>query len=321
MKFLIIEKESTKDSKSFISAKIVFLTMTPKEAYFLAGKIHYEVIERSKKLIIPGAKLLDIAVAIEKDIASYPEASLAFPVNLQLNNEVHYSPVPGDTRTISTEDIIKVDVGVHVEGYIADGAYTIALNKDYQDMVDFTEKVLRKTLTGLKPGMKVSEIGRRLDEQMKGSKYKIIKNLMGHQVQQWDLHSKKSVFVYESEGQHILEPGEAFAIEIFITDGTGFIKSSSNAVIYALKKSLVPMRDMKLRQLCKTIYEKRRHLPFTERYIVGHLKCSKIDFLHLKRSGNIMEYPILLEVPGSKIAQFEDIIYVDTDKVTITTKP
>ena len=289
--------------------------MSPKETYFRAGKIHYEVIERSKKLITPGASLLVIAQAIEKDIASYPEASLAFPVNLQLNNEVHYSPLPGDTRTISKEDIIKVDIGVHVEGYIADGAYTIALNKDYQDMVDFTEKVLRETLTGLKPGMKVSEIGRRLDVHMKDSPYKIIKNLMGHQVQRWDLHSKKSVFVYESDSPHTLEPGEAFAIEIFITDGAGFIKSSAHAVIYALKKSLIPLRDMRLRQLCKTIYEKRRHLPFTERYVVEHLKYSKIDFANLKRSGNIMEYPILVEVPGSKIAQFED-----EDRVSITTK-
>jgi len=295
--------------------------MTPKEAYFRAGKIHYEVCERSKKLIVPGASLLAIAQAIEKDIASYPEASLAFPVNLQLNNEVHYSPLPGDTRSIRKEDIIKVDVGVHVEGYIADGAYTIALNTDYQEMVDFTEKVLRESITGLKPGMKVSEIGRRLDEHMKGSKYKIIKNLMGHQVQQWDLHSKKSVSVYEHDSAHMMEPGDAFAIEIFITDGTGFIKSSSQAVIYALKRNLVPMRDMKLRNLCKTIYEKRRHLPFTERYVVEHLKYSRMDFLNLKRSGNIMEYPILLEIPGSKIAQFEDIIYVDEDSVKITTKP
>ncbi len=295
--------------------------MTPKEAYFRAGKIHHEVMERSKKLIVPGASLLAIAQAIEKDIASYPEASLAFPVNLQLNNEVHYSPLPGDIRSMSKEDIIKVDVGVHVEGYIADGAYTIALNQDYQDMVHFTERILRETITGLKPGMKVSEIGRRLDEHMKESKYKIIKNLMGHQVQQWDLHSKKSVFVYENDSVHIMEPGDAFAIEIFITDGTGFIKSSSQAVIYALKRNLVPMRDMKLRTLCKSIYEKRRHLPFTERYVVEHLKYSRMDFLNLKRSGNIMEYPILLEVPGSKIAQFEDIIYVDEDSVKITTKP
>ena len=295
--------------------------MTPKEAYFHAGKIHYEVTERSKKLIIPGAFLLTIAQTIEKDIASYPEASLAFPVNLQLNNEVHYSPLPNDTRTINKEDIIKVDVGVHVEGYIADGAYTIALNKEYQDMIDFTRDVLKNTLTGLKPGMKVSEIGRRLDAQMQGSKYKIIKNLMGHQVQQWDLHSTKSVFVYENDSPHIMEPGDAFAIEIFITNGTGYIKSSPNAVIFALKRKLVPVRDMKVRTLCKIIYEKRRHLPFTERYIVEHLKYSKVDFFNLRKSGNLVEYPILLEVPGSKIAQFEDIIYIDTDKVSITTKP
>ena len=295
--------------------------MTPKEAYLRAGRIHYEVIEKSKELIKPGASLLAIAQAIEKDIASHPEASLAFPVNLQLNNEVHYSPLPGDTRTISKEDIIKVDIGIHVEGYIADGAYTIALNKDYQEMVDFTEKVLRETINGLKPGMKISEIGRRLDMHLKNSKYKIIKNLIGHQLQQWDLHSKKSILVYESDSNQTLDHGEAFAVEIFITDGTGLIKSSSNSVIYALKNNITPMRDIKLRQLCKTINEKRRHLPFTERYVVEHLKYSKLDFLNLKRSGNIMEYPILLEVPRSKIAQSEDVIYVDEKEVIITTKP
>jgi len=295
--------------------------MTPKEAYLRAGKIHHEVVERSRALIKPGASFLEIARKIEGYIMEYPEASLAFPVNLQVNNEVHYSPVPNDTRILSKEDIIKVDVGVHVNGYIADGAYTIALNKGYQDMVDFTRDVLQKTLTGLKPGMKVSEIGRRLDMHMAGSKYKIIKNLMGHQVQQWDLHSTKSVFVYENDSPHIMEPGDAFAIEIFITDGTGFIKSSPNAVIYALKRKLTPVRDMKIRTLLKTIEEKRKHLPFTERYVVEHLKYSKIDFFNLKKSGNLNEYPILLETPGSKIAQFEDIIYIDEDKVIITTKP
>ena len=295
--------------------------MTPKEAYLRAGKIHYEVMERSKKLIQAGAALLAIAQEIERDIASYPEASLAFPVNLQLNNEVHYSPIPGDTRIVTAEDIIKVDVGVHVEGYIADGAYTLALNKDFQELIMFTEQVLKKTLTDLKPGMSVSEIGRRLDGHMKGSSYKIIKNLMGHQVQQWDLHSKKSVFVYENTSPHTLDPGEAFAIEIFITNGTGVIKSSPHAVIYALKKTLAPMRDVRLRELCRLIYEKRKHLPFTERYVVEHLQYSKLDFFNLKRSGNLLEYPILLETPGSKIAQFEDVIYIDTEKVIITTKP
>ncbi len=295
--------------------------MTPKEAYLRAGKIHYDVTERSKKLIKAGASLLAIAKAIEKDIASYPEASLSFPVNLQLNNEVHYSPLPEDTRTISLQDIIKVDIGIHVEGYIADGAYTIALNKDYQDMVDFTEKVLLETISGLKPGMKVSEIGRRLDQHLKGSKYKIIKNLMGHQLQQWDLHSKKSVYVYEEDSPHTLEHGEAFAIEIFITDGIGFIKSSPSSVIYAMKRKIAPIRDMKIRNLCKTIMDKRKHLPFTERYVVEHLNASRIDFLNLKRTGNLVEYPLLLEVKGSKIAQFEDVIYIDTDKVIITTKP
>ncbi len=294
--------------------------MTPKESYLKAGKIHQEVCEKIKPHVKVNTTFLEIAQKTEQLIQE-SGASLAFPVNIQVNNEVHYSPLPNDTRVLTKDDIVKVDIGIHVNGYIADGAFTVAFNKDYQDMVDFTEKVLNNTLTNLKPGMKVSEIGRRLDEQMKGSKYKIIRNLMGHQLQQWDLHSEKSVTVYEDlQNESILEPGDALAVEIFITDGEGLIKSSPKSVIYSLKREIKPVRDAKTRKLIETIQEKRKSLPFTERYVVEHLGFSKLDFFNLKRSDNLTSYPLLLEKPGSKIAQFEDVIYVDENEVIITTK-
>lgn len=193
--------------ETFISCFLFFILMIPKEAYLRAGQIHYAVCQKAKPLIREGALYLDIARQIEGFIGEYPEASLAFPVNLQPDNEVHYSPLPEDTRRIAKEGVMKVDVGVHVEGYIADGAFTVALHPEYEDLVQFTQKVLHETLTGLKPGMNLSEIGRRLDRQMAGSKYKIIRNLMGHQVNPWDLHSTKSVYVYENETPHVLEPG------------------------------------------------------------------------------------------------------------------
>ena len=295
--------------------------MTPKECYLRAGLIHQEVCNKIKPFVKPGVSFLELARKIESDIAKYQDASLAFPVNIQINNEVHYSPLPYDTRVLTKDDLVKVDIGVHVNGYIADGAFTVTFDKKYQDMVDFTEKVLKKTLTGLKPGMKISEIGRRLDEQMQGSKYKIIRNLMGHQVQQWELHSTKSVLVYEDpNSMSTMEHGEAFAIEIFITDGNGFIRSSPKAVIYAMKHTLMPVRDVKVKKLCQQIHDKRKTFPFSERYVVEHLKYSKVDFFSLKQSGNMMSYPLLVERPGSKIAQFEDVIYIDKDDVIITTK-
>lgn len=115
--------------------------------------------------------------------------------------------------------------------------------------------------------------------------------------------------------------GEAFAIEIFITDGQGFIKASRDVTIYAMKRKLVPMRDPKLRILCDDILRRRRWLPFSERYVIEHLGYTKLDFFNLRRSGNLTEYPVLVEVPGSKIAQFEDVIYVDENEVILTTQP
>ncbi len=294
--------------------------MAAKDDYLEAGRIHQEICEKIKPDVVVGASYLELAQKIEKMIQD-AGASLAFPVNIQPNNEVHYSPVPGDTRVLEEGDIVKVDVGVHVNGYVADGAFTVSFNPEYDDMVAFTEETLMKTLTGLKPGMKVSEIGRRLDELMQGSKYKIIRNLMGHQLQQYDLHSEKSVTVFEDpDNSNIMEPGEAFAIEIFITDGNGMIKSSPKASIYSMKRMLQPVRDAKIRKLCQTITEKRGTFPFSERYVVEHLGMSKMDFFNLKRSGNLTSYPLLVEKPGSKIAQFEHVIYIDEDDVIITTK-
>ena len=187
-------------------------------------------------------------------------------------------------------------------------------------MVSFTEETLKSALKDLKPGMKISEIGRRLDELMKDSKYKIIRNLSGHQLQLWDLHSVKSVAVFETGNEDILEEGDALAVEIFITDGDGWINSSNKALIYALTRNLSPVRNPNVKKLQNDIFKRRKTLPFTERYVLEHLGYSKVDFFLLKKTENLKEYPILLEKPGSKIAQFEDVIYVDKDKVIITTK-
>ncbi len=294
--------------------------MTPKESYLKAGKIHQDICEKIKPKVKVGATFLELAKEVEQMVQE-ANASLAFPVNIQPNNEVHYSPLPNDTRFINEGDIVKVDIGIHIDGYIADGAFTVSFNKDYDDMVTFTDSILTKTLTGLKPGMKVSEIGKRLDEHMKGSKYKIIRNLMGHQLKQWDLHSTKSVPVYEDKNNpNTMEPGDAFAIEIFITDGNGLIKSSPKSFIYSVKQPLKAVRDPKVRKLCQEILEKRKSFPFTERYVVEHLGYSKIDFFNLKRSGNIHSYPLLLEKKGSKVAQSEHVIFIDEKEIILTTK-
>jgi methionyl aminopeptidase len=295
--------------------------MTPKECYLEAGRIHYEVCQKARSIVKPGAKYIEIARQIEAWIQE-SGASLAFPVNLQVNNLVHYSPIPDDPLTILEDDLIKVDVGVHVNGYVADGAFTLTFDPSYQDMVDFTRKTLAYALKDLKPGMPLSEIGRKLDECMKDSKYKIIRNLMGHQLNHYHLHSHKSVLVYENkENKNKMEVGDAFAVEIFITDGEGWIRSAPEVTIYSVDNPNAPVRNPRVKKLLKTIWGKRKSFPFSERYVIEHLKFSKVDFYLLLKTNALHQYQILIEKPGSKIAQFEDVIYIDENEVILTTQP
>lgn len=295
--------------------------MTPKEAYLAAGKIHYEVLQRAKGLLKPGVLYVAIARQIEEWILE-KGASLAFPVNIQVNNLVHYAPIIDDPSVLKGDDLVKLDIGVHVEGYIADGALSVSFDPRYQDMVNFTRDTLRKALVGLRPGMPISEIGRRLDACMKESPYKIVRNLMGHQLNQWDLHSKKSVLVYENaQSPHLLEPGEAFAVEIFITDGDGWIRAAPEVTIYAVKNPKAPCRNPRVKALILDIWKRRRSFPFSERYVLEHLGCSRLDFFQLRKTDALQEYQVLVEKQGSKVAQFEDVIYVDDDAVLVTTQP
>ena len=88
-----------------------------------AGRIASRARDLGVTLVVPGARRRDVADRIEAFIRSQG-AQPAFPTNLSRNDEAaHYTPSPEDTATFETRDLVKVDVGAHLDGAIA---YTAA---------------------------------------------------------------------------------------------------------------------------------------------------------------------------------------------------
>src|SRR3989344_3779629 len=135
--------------------------------YVKAGKILQAAKKKAQKIIKPGASLLEVAEQIEKFIES-EVGKPAFPINLSLNNcAAHYTPSANDKSEFSEKDVVKADVGVHIDGFAADSAVTIDLSGEFGKMLDASEKALEVALGVAKPGVEVGKIGAEIENVIK----------------------------------------------------------------------------------------------------------------------------------------------------------
>ena len=129
------------------------------EKYEKAGKMAKEIAERSRRLVKPSAKLLDVAETIEGWINE--AAKCAFPLNISLNERAaHYTPPVNDETVLGEKDVVKVDLGVHVDGFIGDTAYTIDLSGEWGRLVEAAQEALNAAIAVVKAGVTTDAIGR-----------------------------------------------------------------------------------------------------------------------------------------------------------------
>ena len=283
------------------------------------GKKHAIVKEKSRQYVKEGKTLLEITEKIEKDIYEQ-DAMLAFPVELQLNNIVHYSSDLNDKTILTKDDVVKVDFGLlSRDGYLSDSAYTVCFNPEYEEMTNLCKSALEAVLEYIKPNIEFGQIGKFLEEYFKNKPYKLIKNLEGHQLRVWNLHGGKTIPSYNNHDPRTMKPGEAYAVELFVTDGDGYINSSNNGNIFSVMENVTPPRDFNARKVLDQIYRERKTLPFSKRYLVQKAK-SQLTAKRMIDSRCLHLYPFLKEREGSKIVQFEETIFVDEDEIIVTTR-
>ena len=293
------------------------------ESYIKAGEIAKEIKRFARSMIKQGVKLIDIAEAIDAKIFELG-GKPAFPVNLSLNEiAAHYTPAPGD-ETVA-EGILKVDVGVAVDGYIADTAFSVDLTEDekFKEMLELNEKILENVTEKIHIGMQICEIGEVCQKTLKewneknDSNFSIIKNLSGHSLGQNKIHAGLTISNYKNENKNILDG--AFAIEPFVTTGVGEIYEGQPGGIYVLQSD-APVRDRDAREVLKFIKENFVTRPFCLRWLVDK-GFGKLKFVlaMLVRQGILHEYPMLIEKSKSPVSQFENTFVIADGKVRCTT--
>jgi methionyl aminopeptidase len=285
-----------------------------------AGKIAQEVKKYIRPKIKIGAKVREIIILTEKKIEEL-EGKCAFPVNLCINNiAAHYtSPLKDDGLTINEGDLVKLDLGVHIDGYIVDTAFSINFNenKELENIIQATEVSLDAAKMMVKPGVNTKELGKKIENIVKGFKYNPIKELGGHQIDRWTVHGEKQVPELGSQGGDIMEDGEVFSIEIFASTGEGSVHTMRNAYIYEINPfaGRVPLRRKTSKQLLGFVNKNYKTLPFAERWLVNEFRMGIVFGLQeLVQQGKLQAHYVLAEKKGVYVAQSEETLIVNNEK-------
>ncbi len=293
---------------------------TELESYQKAGKILKNALDNARKSIKPGQSLLEIAERIEKEILEN-RAKPAFPVNLSIgNNAAHFSPSIDDASLLSEDAVLKVDAGVHVNGFIADAAFTLDFSGKHEKLLQAAEKALASALEKVKIGARIGEIGETIEKTIHSLGFKPIENLSGHSLKKFNMHASPEIPNIAKSDARKLEEGMAFAIEPFATNGEGYVREAMQSEIFALDEPK-PVRNANARKILEFVSEKYETLPFAERWIAKELKLGefqrKIAFRELMQAKCIRAYPILREAAGRTVTQAETTVLLSGKDVIV----
>ena len=292
------------------------------EDYVKAGKIAGEVRENVRQKDWIGSTLAEICEYVESEIIKRG-AKCAFPVNTSLNEvAAHYTAEPNDPKTVSDSDLVKIDLGAQINGYIADTAVTVNYDPQYDSLVQAAENALQAAMSMIKVGVKSKDVGRKIQNTIMDMGLKPIANLSGHSLDQYTIHAGKTVPNMWTIGSFSFSENEAFACEPFVTtkNALGFVRNGKIKNIFALASRKMT-KDGEADKLLEYIWNNFNMLPFALRWIVKEWEEKEarklLDFLIKKKV--VKAYAILVEANGKTVAQAEHTFIPTETGVTITT--
>lgn len=294
------------------------------ECYLRAGKVASEVRENARRKYHVGSTLFEICQSVEAQIRNM-NAEPAFPVNTSLNEiAAHYTAEPNDPTVVKEGDVLKIDIGVHIEGYIADTAVTACYDPKYEALVKAAEGSLGEAVKIARANTRAGDIGRVIEATITKFGFRPIQNLSGHSLQQYTIHAGKSIpNIWTRGSTFALLPNEAYAIEPFVTtkDGQGVVYEGKTRNIFGIT-SRKPVKDKGADELLELIWSRYKSLPFALRWFTDRYDEKDLRRLIgvLIKKKNVHAYPILVEGHGKMVVQAEHTLIPSETGVNVITQ-
>lgn len=291
------------------------------ENYRKAGKIARDTKKYGVSLIKDNVSLLEVVNKVDAFIIK-KGAKPAFPINIAINNiAAHFTPRHDDKSVFNNGDLVKLDVGAHVNGYIGDTAVTVEVgtNNNNKYMIEAAEEALELAIELLRPKADLGLIGGAIEQTIKAYGLKPISNLTGHGLNQYSLHSGLSVPNIRDEKCGKVKVDDVFAIEPFATNGVGKVGNDKNGNIYRVNR-VKNVKKPKAKILLEAIIDEFKGLPFSERWCFKYMPENLESTLHyLTKSGFIKPYSILKELGNGIVSQAEHTVIVTKNGCEVIT--
>ena len=288
-----------------------------------AGQAAASVMKEVPKLVVPGESVLDIAETLEKMIAD-AGAKPAFPANISINDiAAHFTPEADNKLLIGETDLVKIDIGAHIDGCIGDMAVTVDLSGEQGKLLEASEEALSAAIAGIKPGVSVGKIGSAIEREIDSRGFHPIENLTGHKIEPYLLHAGVEVPNISSSANYEFVEGDVFAIEPFASAGSGRVADTSQVEIFALAAT-PKLRGKYARELLAHVLSNYFSLPFAERWLANVFNSRltlSTSLRELLGSGALQPYPVLRDTGRGLVSQKEHTVLIEHDSAKILTAP
>ncbi len=284
-----------------------------------AGSVAASARDIGMDMVAEGVKLYDVAEEVESYIKS-KGCGLAFPCNISLNEiAAHYTPSSNDKSAFEIGDVVKIDCGAHIDGFVGDTAGTVEVGTNrYRELIDSSRRARDLVMEFVGEGTTISEIGTAIDSSIRSDGFLPVKNLTGHEITRFNLHSGLAVSNYDDGNKTALTAGMIIACEPFATNGGGMIKAGRPGNIYRIVRER-PIHDPDARDFFEYVKAEFSSFPFCARSC-DHPKAELLT-KKLIRHGILSSYAILTEVRGGCVTQSEHTVYISGPRGEVTTLP
>jgi methionyl aminopeptidase len=289
-----------------------------------AGAVSYAALQHGKSLCTPGARLVDVAAAVEQKIRD-AGLGLAFPCTLSVGSvAAHYTPTHDDATVFAEGDLVKIDCGAEQDGALSDNALTVEVGAGgrHRRLIEASEACLKEAIAIIGPNVDLGTVGAAIELTAKDFGFKSIQNLTGHSLETFNLHAGLTVPNVKMNVTKRPRIGDVLACEPFVTDGeAGRVENCGPGNIYHYPRSR-PLRMPTQKKLLATVERRYPKLPFAGRWLADAVEPNKLAFhlQQLQREALLKHYPALGEASGGMVAQTEATLIITEDGCVVTTK-
>ncbi|CAA6661832.1 unnamed protein product [Spirodela intermedia] len=303
-----------------------------------------EIVNKALQLVIseckPKAKIVDLCEkgdsfireqagnmyknVKEKNVKKKIERGVAFPTCISVNNTVcHFSPLGSDESVLEENDVVKIDMGCHIDGFIAVVAHTHVLQEGpvtgrAADVIAAANTAQKVALRLVRPGKK--DVTEAIQKVAAAYDCKIVEGVLSHQLKQFVIDGNKVVLSVASPDVRVddaeFEENEIYAIDIVTSTGEGKPRMLDERQTTIYKRAVDKNYHLKMKSsrfIFSEISQKFPIMPFSAREASSAwlVECVNHDLLQ--------PYPVLHEKPGDLVAHIKFTVLLmpnGSDRVT-----